>query len=69
MSRTHRLVIDSVLLGIVGALSAQVFMLLLHGAEHIFSIWMAGYVPPGCLKREASSGSRSVPMDSGISQS
>lgn len=47
MSRTHRLLIDSVLLGVVGALSAQLFMILLHGSEYVFSIWLAGYVPPG----------------------
>jgi CIC family chloride channel protein len=47
MSRTRRLLIDSVLLGVVGALSAQLFMIFLHVSEHIFCVWLAGYVPPG----------------------
>jgi CIC family chloride channel protein len=47
MTRTHRLLIDSILLGLIGALSAQLFMLFLHASEHIFSVWLAGYVPPG----------------------
>ena len=47
ISRSHRLLIDSILLGVVGALSAQVFMFLLHASTHLFSVWIAGYVPPG----------------------
>ena len=44
--RQHQLIIDSVFLGIVGALGAQVFMLLLHWAQKIF-LGFAQYHPPG----------------------
>lgn len=47
MTRGRRLLIDSIVLGIVGALSAQIFMLLLHASEHFFCVWLAQYVPPG----------------------
>jgi hypothetical protein len=43
----RRLVVDALLLGIVGALSAQLFMLLLHGASWILLTGIAGYHPPG----------------------
>jgi CIC family chloride channel protein len=36
-----------VLLGVVGALGAQLFTLLLHLAEHLFLEGLAGYTPPG----------------------
>jgi len=35
------------LLGVVGALSAQVFMFLLNGAQSFFLSGLAGYCPPG----------------------
>jgi chloride channel protein, CIC family len=46
MPREHRLLIDSVLLGVVGALSAQVFMFLLHWCQRLFLVGIAGYRPP-----------------------
>jgi CIC family chloride channel protein len=42
-----RLILDTVFLGVVGALSAQLFMLLLGFAQTVFLAWMAGYQPPG----------------------
>ena len=42
-----RLLAESVLLGVVGALAAQVFMWALRLCQHVFLIWMAGYRPPG----------------------
>lgn len=47
MTRNQRLIFDSLLLGVVGALSAQLFMFLLNGAQHFFLGWLAGYRPPG----------------------
>ncbi|NOZ70769.1 MAG: chloride channel protein [Chloroflexi bacterium] len=44
--RQHQLIFDSILLGVVGALAAQVFMLLLHWAQAIF-LGFAQYQPPG----------------------
>jgi len=44
--RQHQLIFDSVLLGVVGALGAQVFMLLLHWAQRLF-LGFAQYAPPG----------------------
>lgn len=46
-SRTKRLLFDSVLLGVVGAISAQIFILLLKGAQKLLLVWLAGYQPPG----------------------
>jgi chloride channel protein, CIC family len=43
----HRLILDSVLLGVVGALGAQLFMYLLHLAQSIFLKAIAGYTPLG----------------------
>ena len=45
--RQRRLVVDALLLGVVGALSAQLFMLLLHWANLILLTGIAGYHPPG----------------------
>jgi len=45
--RQRRLVIDALLLGVVGALSAQLFMLLLHWASSILLTGIARYHPPG----------------------
>ncbi|MDA8408711.1 MAG: chloride channel protein [Deltaproteobacteria bacterium] len=47
MTRNQQLILDSLLLGVVGALSAQLFMFLLNGAQHFFLGWLAGYRPPG----------------------
>jgi CIC family chloride channel protein len=45
--RQGRRIVDAVLLGIIGALSAQVFMVLLHLAQTVFLGWMSGYRSPG----------------------
>jgi chloride channel protein, CIC family len=42
-----RLLLDSLLLGVMGGLSAQLFVWLLRLFEHVFLFWMAGYRPPG----------------------
>ena len=42
-----RLLLESAFLGVVGALGAQLFMLLLRACNYIFLYKMAGYVPPG----------------------
>src|SRR5579862_406238 len=42
-----RLLLDSVLLGIIGGLSARLFMWMLHLSQHFFLTWIAGYRPPG----------------------
>ena len=42
-----RLLAETLLLGVCGALSAQLFMWLLHLSEHLFLGWIAGYRPPG----------------------
>ena len=42
-----RLLLDSVLLGIIGGLSAQLFMWMLRLSQHFFLTWIAGYRPPG----------------------
>jgi chloride channel protein, CIC family len=47
LERKHRLLVDTVLLGVVGALSAQVFMFLLQWCQTFFLVWLAGYHPPG----------------------
>src|ERR1700734_2631050 len=41
-----RLLLDSVILGIVGALSAQLFVWMLRLSDRIFLGWIAGYHPP-----------------------
>lgn len=46
-NRTKRLLFDSVLLGVVGALSAQLFIFLLKTAQELFLVGMAGYRSPG----------------------
>jgi CIC family chloride channel protein len=43
----RRLVLDTLLLGVVGALSAQIFMFLLRLAQTVFLVWLAGFVPLG----------------------
>lgn len=47
LSWQRRRIVDAILLGVVGALSAQVFMVLLRGAQTVFLTWIAGYRPPG----------------------
>jgi CIC family chloride channel protein len=42
-----RLLLESALLGVAGALSAQLFMWLLRGCNWIFLYWIAGYQAPG----------------------
>jgi CIC family chloride channel protein len=43
----RRLIFDTLLLGVVGALSAQIFMLMLRGAQYLFLTRLAGYQAPG----------------------
>jgi CIC family chloride channel protein len=47
VKRQRRLIIDTLILGVVGALSAQLFTLLLHIVSSFFLGSMAGYQPPG----------------------
>jgi len=47
VGRNQRLILDSLLLGVVGGLSAQLFTLLLHGSEVFFLGLLAAYQPPG----------------------
>jgi CIC family chloride channel protein len=42
----HRLIIDSLILGIVGALSAQLFMLIIHACNRFFLSFIAHYHEP-----------------------
>ncbi len=42
-----RLLLDSIVLGIVGALSAQLFTWMLRLSQKIFLLWLAGYHSPG----------------------
>lgn len=45
--REQRLLMESALLGVAGALSAQLFMWMLHGCSRLLLAGIAGYVPPG----------------------
>lgn len=47
LTRQHQLVIDSVLLGLVGAAAARVFAWLLAQSENLFLHHIAGYYAPG----------------------
>ncbi len=47
MRRQTRLIIDTILLGIIGALGAQLFTFLLNKCNYIFLNLIAGYSPPG----------------------
>jgi CIC family chloride channel protein len=47
MGRQRRLIVESLLLGVVGALAAQLFTLLVGVCQTVFLGWMAGYTPPG----------------------
>lgn len=49
-----RLLLDSLVLGVIGGLSAQVFTWMLRASQKFFLGWMAGYTPPG------------VPTDGGV---
>lgn len=42
-----RLLLESALLGVAGALAAQLFMWMLRICNHIFLFQLAGYMPPG----------------------
>lgn len=42
-----RLLLESAFLGVVGALGARMFMLLLRACNYIFLYKLAGYIPPG----------------------
>lgn len=45
--KTRRLLFDAVLLGVVGAFSAQLFMFLLKKSQYLFLYLLAGYQAPG----------------------
>jgi CIC family chloride channel protein len=47
LRRDDRLLVDSVMLGVVGALGAQAFTWLLRLAQRLFLEGLAGYQPPG----------------------
>jgi CIC family chloride channel protein len=47
MKNYQRLLLDTILLGVVGALSAQLFMFLLRWAQRLFLVQLAGYNLPG----------------------
>jgi chloride channel protein, CIC family len=42
-----RLLLDSVVLGVIGGLSAQLFVWMLRLCQSVFLVWMAHYRPPG----------------------
>ena len=46
-----RLLVDSLVLGIIGGLSAQLFIWTLRLSQKIFLFSLAGYHPPGLPKR------------------
>ncbi len=46
MSGRCRLILDALLLGVVGALSARVFVYILGVSQSFFLTWLAGYNPP-----------------------
>ena len=46
MRRQHVLLVDTIVLGVVGALAAQIFVWLLHLSQDLFLTHLAGYVPP-----------------------
>jgi CIC family chloride channel protein len=47
MQKQQRLLLDSIFLGIIGGLSAQLFTWLLHLFNDLFMEKLAGYIPPG----------------------
>lgn len=46
-ARQRRLILDALLLGVVGAVGAQLFMLALRWSTRLFLVDVAGYQPPG----------------------
>lgn len=46
-ARDRRLLVDTVALGAIGAIVAQLFNGLLRAANNVFLGGLAGYVPPG----------------------
>src|SRR5579862_7721551 len=42
-----RLLLDSVILGIIGGLAAQLFTWMLRLSSRVFLVWLAAYQPPG----------------------
>ena len=46
LKKQRRLILDATLLGVVGALSAQVFLLLLKVSQSLFLTHLAAYLPP-----------------------
>ncbi len=59
LKRQHSLLIDTVLLGVVGALSAQAFMFLLRWSQQFFLVWLAGYRPLGLTPAGSVAGAES----------
>ena len=47
LSRQQRLLLDSLFLGVVGGLSAQLFTWILKLSNNVFMQKLAGYIPPG----------------------
>jgi len=47
LGRQQRLIVDAALLGVAGALAAQLFTVLLRAATWLFQVRLAGYSPPG----------------------
>ena len=47
MGKQQRLLLDSIFLGVVGGLSAQLFTWFLHICTDLFLQHLAGYIPPG----------------------
>jgi hypothetical protein len=47
VGQQRRLIVDTLLLGGAGAISAQVFTALLRLSQQFFLLWLAGYQPPG----------------------
>ena len=47
MLKQNRLILDSVVLGVAGALCAQLFAYLLRLSQNLFLVYLAGYLPPG----------------------
>ncbi|HEX4627577.1 MAG TPA: hypothetical protein VH137_02215, partial [Gemmatimonadales bacterium] len=47
LGRQQRLIVDAALLGVAGALAAQLFTYLLRAATWLFQVELAGYRPPG----------------------
>ncbi|HUO31166.1 MAG TPA: chloride channel protein [Bryobacteraceae bacterium] len=47
LKQQHKLLLETVFLGVVGALAAQVFTFLLRWCQYFFLAWLADYRPPG----------------------